>query len=138
MPDIPKVDTTTLHWNPLKSLNETTQRHKLQGIINGMAISGGDNYFKYRWGTSDLVIEGGRHNVHRITATITTPGRSEDQEAYQSKIFVMYNIMLTVEYICSKNNVRNGSITIAYDGIEDLKNPWTPTHNDPVYPTNLI
>ena len=64
-----------------------------------MSMEVSDGYFKDRWGTSDLVIEGDRHNVHIITATRTTPGRSEYQEAYQSEISVIYHIMLIVEDI---------------------------------------
>ena len=81
LPDIPKVDTTPIHWNPLTSINEDTQRHKAQGIRNGTAIAFSNGSFKYSWVTSALFIEGGRNNVHRITATSTIPGRSKYQEA---------------------------------------------------------
>ena len=52
-----------------------------------MAIAVSDGSFKDMWGPSDLVIEGVRHNVHIITATSTTPGRSKDQEEYISKLY---------------------------------------------------
>ena len=99
MSNIPRVDTTPLHWNPLTSLNEDTQRHTAQGIRNGTAIEVSDGYFKYRSVTSDLVIGGGRYNVHRIIVTSATPGRSEDQEAYRSDLAGIYHIMLVVEHI---------------------------------------
>ena len=91
MPNISKVDATPLHWNPLTSLNEDTQRHTYQEIRNGMSISVSDGSFKDRRGTSALVIEGVRHNFHRITASSTTPGRSEEQEAYQSNLAEIYS-----------------------------------------------
>ena len=69
MSNIPRVDTTPLHWNPLTSLNEDTQRHTAQGIRNVTAIEVSDGYFKYRWVTSYLVIGGGRYNVHRLICT---------------------------------------------------------------------
>ena len=84
MPNITKVDATPLPWNPLTSLNKDTQWHKSQGIRNGTAMSVRNGSFKYRWGTSALVIEGGRHNMHSITATSTTLERSGYQEAYRS------------------------------------------------------
>ena len=87
--------------------------------------------------TGGAIHEGGRINVHRITATSTTPGRNKDQEAYGSEIPGIYHIMLIVEYICSKHNTQDGSITITCNGIDALKNPWTPTQNSPVYPNTL-
>ena len=100
--NIPKVYAIPIQRNPRTSLNEGTQRHTAQGIRNGTAIGVSDGSFKYRCGNSAIVIEWGRNNLHRITANRTTPGRSEDQEEYRSKLSGIYHIMLTVEDICSK------------------------------------
>ena len=104
MPDIPKLDTTPLHWNPLTSINKDTQRNTYKGIRNGISIVVSGASFKYRWFISALVIEGYRHNVNIITATSTTPGRSKDQEEYRSELAVIYHIMIIVEDIFSKHN----------------------------------
>ena len=58
--------------------------------------------------------------MHRITETRTTPGRSKDQEAYQSDISGIYHIIHIVEDIFSKQNIRDGSITILQRGVWSL------------------
>ena len=113
MPPTPTVYTTPIHWNPLTSLNEDTQQNTDQGISNGASISVRYGYFKDRWGTSALVIEGCRNDMYRIRGTSTTPRQIKDQEAYQSELAGIYHIVFIVEDICSKHNIWDVSITIA-------------------------
>ena len=72
----------------------------INGIHNGTEIAVNDVLFKGEWGTSDLVIEGGSHNIHRITASRTTPGKSQDKDANRSEISGILHIIITVEDIC--------------------------------------
>ena len=55
-------------------------------IQKGTSIMVSDGSFKENWGTSALIIEGDISSICRITEKCTTPGHSEDQEAYMIEL----------------------------------------------------
>ena len=51
-----------------------------------MAIAVRNRIFKKKWVTSDLIIEVQKTSHHRILASSTAPGHTENQEAYIIKL----------------------------------------------------
>ena len=66
-------------------------------------VSGGS--FKENWGTMALIIEGESSYKRRITAKCTTPGNSEDQEAYRSELSGIIHGIMIIEHIFKNHNI---------------------------------
>ena len=80
-----------------------------------------DGSFKDEWETEVLIVEGGKHNQHIISATSTTLAHNKDQEDYRINTARICNIIIIIEEICLNQGIYKGSITVACYGIKVLK-----------------
>ena len=58
---------------------EAIERHIAIEIQEGTDIEVSGVSFKYKWRTSDIIIEAHKYSLHRILASSTTPVYPEDQ-----------------------------------------------------------
>ena len=96
-------------------------RYIATAIHNGEAIAVSDGSYKDGKAAAACIIEGAENQKHRITATSTSPGEDNIQDAYRAELTGIYTIVTLVEGICEYHCINRGSITIACDGIEALK-----------------
>ena len=80
-----------------------------------------DGSLKNSWGTAALITEGWISSHTRISATITTTGHTEDQEAYRSKLSGILNFIIIIDNICTKFNITEGEITAVCDGLDVIR-----------------
>ena len=74
-------------------------------VQKGTAIMVINESYKENWGTAALIIEGDSSYRRRITAKRTTPGNSEDQEAYRSELSGILHGVMIIEHICKNHNI---------------------------------
>ena len=100
-----------------------------------------DGSFKNSWGTAALIIDGGKISHLRITATSTTPGHPEYQEAYWRKLSGILRVIITRRIPESSSTLTEDppSDVIKCTGIghhlqqhptSTFPNTWNPQHQD--------
>ena len=99
---------------------------KTRAITEGPEILVRDGSFKEEWGTTEVIIEGNKNKRHIITAASNTPGTSKYQYTYRSEITGLYNVASIIDTICEKHNIMSEGIMAACDGLNAIKNLWTP------------
>jgi hypothetical protein len=79
------------------------------------AVSDGSFLKEQEIGTAAWVIEGNNPNDY-ILGSYETPGARESQCSHRSETFGLLGTILTVNAICTSNNITEGSITAKCDG----------------------
>jgi len=96
----------------------------------GKAVVVSNGSYMETIGTAAWIIEGPMANNH-IIGTRYTPGKAEDQSAYQSKLFGLWGILLTILRFTKEHDINHGAVTIACDGLLALNQVQYQGPTDP-------
>ncbi len=91
-----------------------------EAFKNGKAVAVSDGSYMNATGTATWTIEG-QSAMDRIVGTGYTPGSTTDQSAYRSELFGLWGILFTVLRFTKDNDIAQGAVIIACDGLSALK-----------------
>jgi len=102
----------------------------IQALSHGTAVAVSDGSFKDYAGAAAWTIEGDTA-ANRVVGTSLTPGNAADQSAYRSELFGLWGILASLKQMVENNNIAQGHITIACDGLSALKKAQSNYPTDP-------
>ena len=76
-----------------------------------MAIAVRNGSFNEKYWTYELIIEGHKSPLHRMSATSTTTGHPADQEAQRSELAGLLHTVMIVDILSEKYNIKEGEKT---------------------------
>jgi hypothetical protein len=86
-----------------------------QSIIRGNALAICDGSYKDDFGTAGFVLQAWEQKENRILGANVTPGHPEDQNPYRSEIGGIFAIVVVVEALVKKHDIRAGTIELGCD-----------------------
>ena len=105
----------------LKDIVTTPDISKIvQSLKNGTAVAVSDGSFKDEGGTAAWIIES-HDGTQRMIGRVLVPGYPSDHSAYRSELAGLYSIVLVVETIKEVWGQTAGSVVVACDGKEALR-----------------
>ena len=86
-----------------------------RALIQGNAIAVCDGSYKDHFGTAGFVIQQWDKQQSRILGANVTPGHSDDQNPYRSKIGGIFGIVVVVEALVALYDISHGTIELGCD-----------------------
>jgi len=101
-----------------------------EAFKNSKAVAVSDGSYREVMGTAAWTIEG-RSSEDQIVSIGYTPGSEMDQSAYWSELFRLWGILFMTLRFIKDNNITQGAVTIACDGLSALKQAQYRGPTDP-------
>jgi len=99
-------------------------------IINGHVVAVSNGSFQEQQGSAAWTIEG-TTSLHCIVGQGRTPGTTNDQSTYCSKLFGLWGMLRMILNFTEARQIQTGKITITCDGLSALQQAKSSHPTDP-------
>jgi len=126
------TDRHVLFWKTwdCDSWIEGSAQELRQSILQGRAVAVSDGSFHEAAGAAAWTIEGNTA-MHGLRGEGRTPAGNEDHSTYRSELFGLWGMMYTLLRFTTDQNIQEGHVTLACDGLSALRKAQSQQLTEP-------